>query len=168
MTVGKILLQILAIAVAIALLAIGYASYRNRQVTQFKETKLERLELADVSSAIGVLNSAPSMVCVQEHSDFNSASRVVSYHHEGKTRIAFEDLTSQTKAQHWIMLGTDIYIWTDDSESIVRIDASPAGKFILAGEIPPLYTDAQCSVWWNPDDEVFRMPESKPIIGYRA
>lgn len=166
MRLGRIIIQLCALFIAAALAFGGYAYMKERSVRVYKETVLQGLQVSSLNGVVTALKTAPSMVCTEDHSDFNSASRVTSYHDEGMTRLTFTSLTDG-KSQYWIIRDEEIYVWSDESEAILRIRAGGDSSVKELGDLlPPLFVNAQCSVWWKPNPRAFDIPASKPIIEY--
>ena len=166
MRLARVIIQVCAVLIAVALAFGGYAYLKERAVTDYKETTLQGFQASSLSDVVAALKAAPSMKCTEDHSDFNSASRVTSYHHKGMTRVAFTNLTAG-KSQYWVIRDGELYVWSDDSEAILRIRAGGQSSVQSLGEIlPPLFVDAQCAVWWKPNSSAFDVPASKPIIDY--
>lgn len=73
---------------------------------------------------------------------------------------------------HRIIDNSGLYIWSEGDSSIVHMDIQIyKGLSVDALLNSDKYLDSilkfvECSVWWNPDDDVFRVPANLPIIEY--
>lgn len=166
MRLGRFLIQTIAILIAIAVAVLGYVTYRQYQAEHFRVDVLEKFEFANLNDMIEIFAEAPDMRCSEDHSDFNSSTRVVFHHAGTKSRFDLTDMTSG-KTQYWVMDAENLYLWNEESDYVIAIDAGPESPVRPVGEaIPPLFVDALCTAWWSPDERIFELPVSKSIILY--
>jgi hypothetical protein len=163
MKVGQLLLWTCIVIVTAAAIVWGYVLYVEHRVETFKSL-LATQTPQELSRALALFSVAPPMKCVEQSSTFNTALTVVAYFHAGKTRLDFIQPSRGINQLHEVMNANDLYIWTDDSDTILHLAAAsdPQVPQDENGAAALSHVTA-CEVWWNPDDSVFTLPGAKTI-----
>ncbi len=170
MPLGKLILQLCALFIAGALIFGGYAWYRNSQVSDFEKV-LSKYEPSTPAELLSIVDKAPAAVCRQSQASFQGASKVTSYHYDGKARFDFTDVTAGT-TMHEVYNEDGLYVWSaaSDSISLIRRELILSQRFDKeeTERLYPVLHSLTCETWWNPDESVFRVPANLPIIEYGA
>lgn len=171
MRVGKLILQMCAVVIAIAVCTGGYAFYRRDQVSEFQR-KLTTIQSPVYSPFVDLILTAPPVICRYAASNFDEAARSVTYISDGRFRKTSGSLARPRETLHEIMDASGTHLWRDNSDTILFIPIEMTRQLPSDGvnaEQPgfgAILGGLECEVWWNPDDSFFRVPSDKPIIPY--
>lgn len=165
MTVKSVLTTLLSVAIALAIAVYAWSAYKNYRVSHF-ESDLKLLSPAGLSQSLALVADAPNVKCVSTGSNFTTAGVATLYHRAGKTRMDFVYAGGGTSNLHEILDGTDLYLWTDDSDYISHISVD-LGQPVPQEEpgTGKIFASVQCTSW-DPNDAAFVLP-GKPINDYR-
>lgn len=164
MRVGSLLVQIVAILLAIALIAGGYYVYRMREVRAFSE-KLNSSSVKSFQDLADLLENAPSAYCVDSGSNFEGAFLRTRVFHDGKASLVMSDRANAFVSRS--VYDDGWYLWDYSADEIVFVSIEKMSARALPSELGSnenIYSESTCSVWWNPDESMFDIPANMPII----
>ena len=163
MRLGRLVMQVCAIILGLAIVVGGYVWYRNNEVQQYMGRLLA--PRSNLEDAFALFRVAPSMVCRSDQANFDASTRSVTYYHDGKVRSSHIYLAENNREVHQIIDSTGLYIWGDGEKEILFIPAAYAIAVTYYDDAAEaILRNMQCSVWWRPDSSLFEIPSSLPIV----
>lgn len=158
MTVGKLLMTICAVCIALGIAYFGYVLFLGQRVSQYQAV----LNDADFSPRTAqayydALKGAPSMRCAFESSSFSAARAGTLYIASGKIRVDISEVTGDTRGVHYMIDDSGMYVWEDSGTAVYQFSLETSRDVQTLG----VHAKASCESW-AANDRAFVLP-GRPI-----
>jgi hypothetical protein len=173
MRLGKLLTQLIAIGIGLALVAGSYFLYRQHEVRAFND-KLHALQAETVGEMLDFLKGAPSATCRDQASSFESAVRTVLFIDKGRMRLISRQLANPEADLNEVIDETGLYVWHENENEVLYVDMETlrtmptGGLSIVAPEMGSVISTSGCDIWWSQKDAAFEVPARLRIIPFSS
>lgn len=155
MTVSRLLVQVTAVFLALAIIGGGYIGYRLWGVSKAKS-----INLRDDFSSI------PPVICTSRSSDFNGYDTATTSIANGRARIVSYSKSPQGSGILNVLVDAqkNFYIWSEGSKRGLTFNSSDYSAEVSSEELGALnlasraFVFSECEPWWSPNDATFSLP----------
>lgn len=157
MRLGRLILQICALLMALTLVYLGYVYLESRKLSRFA-TLIEYPTGNTPAERIARFADAPDMSCTFTVASFEGAVSGKVYISASKLRYDVVEASTR-RVLHTLFDGSGLYIWDDDSEFVAFLP--PDTIYVEHKADAPVFS-LECTKW-RYNKGAFELPLGKPV-----